>query len=64
MKLCCNTCSSRAHNISVLSTINIICETNVLGERSPFLQLQVTLAWAHAAPHSMGNGGKEANVLN
>jgi hypothetical protein len=62
-KLCCNTCSSQAHNISVLS-INIICETNILGKKSPFLQLQVTLAWAHAAPYSMHNGGKEANVLN
>lgn len=64
MKLCCNTRSSRAPNISVLSTINIIRETNILGKKSPFLQLQVTLAWAHAACYPMGNGSKEANVLN
>jgi hypothetical protein len=63
MKLCCNTCSSQTHNISVLSTINIICETNILGKKSPFLQLQVPLAWAHAATYSMGNGGKEGVKL-
>jgi hypothetical protein len=58
-KLCYNTCSFQAHNSSTLYTINIICETNILGVKSPFLQIHVGLDWAHAAPYSVGN---EANM--